>query len=142
MQWDDSENAGFSTGAPWLAVNPNYKEINAASQIVDADSVLSFYKNLIGLRKNADYRDTLVYGKVEPYLRGQRNLFAYKRVGEKTLLTLLVAGNFQKGPQKMRLPEECASMECPRVILNNYDDIDISGEAIMLKGYQFIVILV
>ena len=51
MQWDDSENAGFTTGTPWLKVNPNYREINAAAQTDDPDSVFSFYRRLIALRK-------------------------------------------------------------------------------------------
>jgi oligo-1,6-glucosidase len=76
MQWDGTANAGFTTGKPWLAVNPNYKAINAADQMSDDGSVLSFYKRLIALRKSEKYHDTLVYGKVEPYLRGQKNLFA------------------------------------------------------------------
>ena len=52
MQWTDGENAGFTTGKPWLRVNENYKKINAESQINDPDSVRSFYKKLIALRKN------------------------------------------------------------------------------------------
>ena len=51
MQWDASENAGFTTGRPWLKVNPNYKTINVKSQLEDADSVLSYYKKLLSLKK-------------------------------------------------------------------------------------------
>ena len=62
MQWDDSENAGFTTGRPWLAVNPNYKQINVKAQQADEDSVLAFYKKLAALRKSAEYKETIVYG--------------------------------------------------------------------------------
>ena len=54
MQWTDGANAGFTTGKPWLKVNPNYTDINAAAQQDDPDSVRSFYKQLIALRKNPE----------------------------------------------------------------------------------------
>ena len=132
MQWDGTENAGFTTGKPWLPINPNYKAINAAEQIADENSVLSFYKKLTALRKSTEYGDTLVYGKVEPYLREQKNLFAYKREGVKTLL---VAGNFQNEPQEMRLPSGTREF-----ILNNYDDAVVIGDTLRLASYQFVVI--
>ena len=62
MQWDDSENAGFTTGTPWLKVNPNYKQINAAAQVNDEASVFNYYKKLIRLRKE---NDIIVYGHYE-----------------------------------------------------------------------------
>ena len=68
FQWDTSENAGFTTGKPWLMVNPDYKRINVASQINDPNSVLSYYKKLTALRKNPEYSNTVVYGKTVPYL--------------------------------------------------------------------------
>ena len=92
MQWDDTDNAGFSSAKPWLNVNPNYREINVESQLKDPDSLLSFYKKLTALRKNPEYKETIVYGELLPYLQEQHNLMAYLRKGDKTLL---VAGNFQ-----------------------------------------------
>ena len=68
MQWDDSDNAGFTTGTPWLMVNPKYKKINVKSQIDDENSVLNYYRKLTALRKNEAYKDTIVYGEVVPYL--------------------------------------------------------------------------
>jgi oligo-1,6-glucosidase len=89
MQWDASENAGFSTGKlgkPWLPVNPNYKTINAAAQVGDPNSVFSFYKTLIKLRKE---HPIIVYGDYEPLLPHDRRVFAYRRHYEgKTLLAL------------------------------------------------------
>ena len=66
MQWTYGANAGFTTGKPWLKVNPNYTDINAAAQQDDPDSVRSFYKQLIALRKNPEYKETVVYGALEP----------------------------------------------------------------------------
>ncbi len=91
MQWSDEANAGFTTGRPWLKVNPNYTSINAKSQLDDPDSVRSFYKELIALRKNPIYKETVVYGELEPYLEDRHNLMAYYRKGDKTLL---VIGNY------------------------------------------------
>ena len=83
---------------------PNYKEINVASQENDPDSLLSFYKELIALRKNPEYKETIVYGELIPYLEEQHNLMSYYRKGDKTLLVL---GNFQKEPQTVKLPSAC-----------------------------------
>ena len=63
FQWDGSENAGFTTGKPWLRVNPNYTEINLADQRNDPDSVFNFYRQLTRLRKNPDYQETFTCAK-------------------------------------------------------------------------------
>ena len=59
MQWDDSKNAGFTSGTPWIKVNPNYKEVNAAAERKDPDSVFCYYQKLIALRKR---EAVMVYG--------------------------------------------------------------------------------
>ena len=134
VQWNSDKNAGFTDGTPWLMVNPNYTAINVAAQEKDPDSILSFYKELIALRKNPAYKETLVYGDVVPYLEEQHNLMAYHRKGEKDLL---VIGNFQRDPQTAALPSPCKN-----VLLNNYKDLDMEKDnsAVRLKGYQAIVI--
>ena len=104
MQWSDEENAGFTTGKPWLRVNPNYTSINARAQINDPNSVFSFYKQLIALRKNPEYKETVVYGALEPMWEDRHNLMAYYRKGDKTLL---VVGNYQKKEQTITLPAAC-----------------------------------
>ena len=68
MQWSDADHAGFTTGTPWLKVNPNYTSINVKDQLDDPDSVRSFYKKLIALRKAPEFKETVVYGTLEPYL--------------------------------------------------------------------------
>lgn len=130
-QWDASANAGFTTGKPWLMVNPNYPRINLAEQRGRADSVYHFYRELIALRRSPAYRETVVWGSLTPYLAHQRNLMAYWRKGEKTLL---VAGNFQAEPQVMPLPH------APKqILLNNLPDIDLRADGSHLAGYQFLV---
>ncbi len=132
MQWSDAAHAGFTTGTPWLRVNPNYSTINVAAEQKDPDSVFHFYKKLIALRKDPAYRETVVYGALEPYLKEQRNLMAYYRRGEKTLL---VMGNFQREEQEVALPAACK-----RVLLNNYPDADIQDLTIRMQGYQVVIL--
>jgi len=91
MQWTSGVNAGFTEGTPWIKINPNYTDINAENQMSDADSVFSFYKKLIALRKT---EPVLTEGKYVPLLEDDANVFAYTREwdGEK----LLVLANFAK----------------------------------------------
>ena len=76
MQWDASPNAGFTAGTPWLPVNPNYREINAAEQLGRRDSVFRFYQSLIALRRRSEL---LVYGRYELLLPDDPDLFVYRR---------------------------------------------------------------
>lgn len=132
MQWSGKENAGFTAGTPWLKVNPNYTSINAADQLDDPDSVRSFYKKLIALRKDPEYKETVVYGAFEPYLEDQHNLMAYYRKGEKTLL---VIGNYQTAERDAVLPREYK-----KVLLNNYPELIQDGTTLKLHGYQAVIL--
>ncbi len=132
MQWSDRENAGFTTGTPWLRVNPNYTAINVEKESQNPDSVLHFYKNLIALRKNPDYKETVVYGTLEPFMEDRHNLMAYYRKGDKTLL---VIGNYQWEEQTITLPAPYKN-----VLINNYPDIAASGDSVKLHGYQVLVL--
>lgn len=132
MQWSNEANAGFTTGTPWLKVNPNYLSINAKAQLADSDSVLNFYKQLIALRKNPDYKQTVVYGILEPLWEERHNLMAYYRKSDKTLL---VIGNYQKAEQEITLPAAYK-----KVLLNNYADITEEYNTIRLYGYQVLIL--
>ncbi|WP_101842309.1 alpha-glucosidase [Halobacillus sp. Marseille-P3879] len=79
MQWSDEEQAGFTTGEPWLKVNPNYKEINVARQLKEKDSILSFYKQLIGLKKTYEL---FTYGTYNLLLPEDTQIYAYTRTYE------------------------------------------------------------
>ena len=132
MQWTNQPNAGFTTGTPWLKVNPNYTTINAAAQQDDPDSVRSFYKQLIVLRKNEEYKETIVYGILEPVWEDRHNLMAYYRKGEKNIL---VIGNFQKEEQTVELPSAFK-----KVLLNNDSSFKIEGNQLFLNGYQAVIL--
>ncbi len=132
MQWSDGKNAGFTTDTPWLRVNPNYTAINVEKEAQDPDSVLNFYKKLIALRKDPEYKETVVYGALEPFMEERHNLMAYYRKGNKTLL---VVGNYQWDEQEIELPGACK-----KVLINNYPDVVMDGNKIKLHGYQVLVL--
>jgi len=94
MQWNSEENAGFTTGKPWLAVNHNYTRINMAAQMDDPDSVHSYYKTMIALRGKSD---VLKYGDFR-FISATRHLFVYER--ERNGQTYRVILNFSKKDQK------------------------------------------
>ena len=130
MPWDASENAGFTTGTPWLALNPNYKKINIADQLRREDSVFHYYQKLIRLRKE---NEIIVYGKYELLLPEDENIFAYTRkLGNKKLITVC---NFSKSEQKF----DFTGYENAKVLISNYGgDIRDGG---ILKPYAAVVLL-
>jgi len=130
MPWDASENAGFTTGTPWLSLNPNYKKINVADQLRREDSVFHYYQKLIRLRKE---NEIIVYGKYELLLPEDENIFAYTRtLGNKKLITVC---NFSKSEQKF----DFTGYENAKVLISNYGgDIRDGG---ILKPYAAVVLL-
>ena len=127
VQWDSSKNAGFTTGTPWLPLNPNYKKINVAQQEKDPESVLSYYKKLTALRKNPEYKETMVYGDFVPFMAEEDRLMAFYRKGEKTLLIL---GNYRKEERELELPAPVK-----KLVLSNAEP-RITGRKITLSGYE------
>ena len=116
MQWDDSENAGFTDGKPWLKVNENYKEINVKNEMNDPDSILNYYKELISLRKN---NDIFADGKFKMYLPDDENIFAYERtLGDKKMV---VVCNFYGNTIDNPLTEITKDMP---MVLSNYGEND------------------
>lgn len=86
MQWDGTANAGFTEGTPWLPVNPNYQEINAAAELDDPDSVFHYYQKLIALRHEYP---VIVYGHFRPLLEQDESIYAYERFDEESRLVVL-----------------------------------------------------
>ena len=130
MQWDASENSGFTTGTPWIAVNPNYKKINVADQLKREDSVFHYYQKLIRLRKE---NEIIVYGNYELLLPDDENIFAYIRTLDNQ--KLLVVCNFSKSEQKF----DFSGYENAKVLISNYNR-DAREDGI-LKPYEAIVLL-
>ena len=107
MQWNASVQGGFTSGEPWIRINPNYKEINAVQQLGDPDSVFHYYQKLIRLRKE---KDIIVYGDFEALYRDDDKIFAYTRKLDQT--KLLTVCNFSDQNAEMDIPEEFAGAQC------------------------------
>jgi len=113
MQWDNSVNAGFSTGKPWLKVNPNYEQINVAEQLLDENSILNFYRELIALRKS---EPALIYGNYDLLLEKDTRIYAYTRTLDE--LQLLIICNLSAETADYSY-KECV-LDSDNLLLSNY----------------------
>jgi len=129
VQWNNQENAGFTTGEPWLAVNPNYTSINAEQAVSDPESVFHHYRKLIALRQGDEYGDVVTYGKHRLLDPEDAEVYAYLRNYDGK--TLLVVANFT-AEQQVRSYDK----QFKEVVLNNYADDIASVQALTLKPYQ------
>ena len=128
FQWSDDANAGFTTGNPWIMVNPNYREINAREQLAREDSVFHYYQKLIRLRKSLP---VMVYGSYDLLLPEDPDLYVYTRTLDEE--ALLVICNFSSKPRAFSLPEGWRPGEMEPVI-GNYPDPSAD-----LRPYEAIV---
>ena len=128
VQWDASPNAGFTTGTPWIKVNPNYTEINAEAALADPNSVFYYYQKLISLRHTTPI---IVYGTFRPLLPDSEVLYAYEREMDGKVLT--VAANWTDREQECTLFDDLEGEE----LISNYD----SHKTGILQPYEARVIL-
>ncbi|MBF2349398.1 alpha,alpha-phosphotrehalase [Listeria marthii] len=132
MQWDDSENAGFTTGTPWIKVADNANEINVQTALSDKSSIFYFYQKLIALRKEHPVIQT---GDYTPYLTEEDSIIAYKRSNATT--SLLAIHHFGSTTKKIQLPTEFLNA---RVLLSNYGRQAISSE-LELAPYETLTLI-
>ncbi|MDN3955604.1 glycoside hydrolase family 13 protein [Sporolactobacillus laevolacticus] len=131
MQWDNSLNAGFSEGTPWLKLNPNYTEINVHNALGDKHSVFYYYKKLIALRKEYD---VIVNGDYQLVCEDNPDAYSYIRKNDKE--TLLVICSFSTEEQPFNVPEDLAAKE-NSLLISNYDgNEDQELCKISLKPYE------
>ncbi|WP_026692698.1 glycoside hydrolase family 13 protein [Peribacillus kribbensis] len=130
MQWSAEANGGFTTGAPWMKVNPNYKEINVEAQLNDEDSIYTFYKKMIQIRKD---HEAIVYGDYQLLLENHIQVYAYTRtLGEETILVIC---NFGIEESHVSLPK--LSEKNTRLLLANYKHAEEDlHETLTLKPYE------
>ena len=133
VQWNNQENAGFTTGTPWLKVNSNYKEINVENQENDDGSVLNYYRRLISIRKIPEYKDVFTYGRFIPVYQDTDYTMAFYRKDENQ--RILVAANFGKETEELELEY---SVKC--VILSNKNKTEISTQILKLESCEVIVL--
>ena len=133
VQWDNSNQAGFTTGTPWLKVNPNYKEINVVQAVEDENSIFNYYRKLIQLRKR---HEVLVYGDTEIIDKPNTKIYAYTRTLEDK--QVLVVLNFSAENTEFQLPQNLAAkVEADKVMLSNYPVVPHTGkENLSLKPYE------
>ena len=141
MQWSDEEHAGFTTGEPWLKENPNYTQINVQEQLGREDSVLSFYKKLIALRKDPAYKDTFVYGDFVPVEDCGHNVIAYLRKSAEQ--TILVAGNFGAQDVSLQLPlmADGTAFKGGKILLDNGKEAYAEDGRLHLAGFAAAAVL-
>ena len=114
MQWDDSQNASFTTGTPWIKVNPNYPKINAAQAIAEPESIFHYYRQLIRLRKaNA----VVIDGRYDVILDDDEAIYAFTRGLEED--RLLVILNFTGTSPVFALPDDLPAAN-PELLIANY----------------------
>ena len=133
VQWTAGENAGFTTGTPWMKLNPCYTTINVEAEEKDPSSVLSYYKKLIAFRKADEHQDPLIYGKTVPFHPELSKLFGYQRIGEKETLTVLCSFS----TEEIRVPLDTLT---PKVVLNNKETFTMNGTDLVLAPYQAVVL--
>ena len=131
LQWDASANAGFTAGKPWLQVNPNYREINAAQALADPDSVFHYYRRLIALRKA---NPVMVYGRYELILAEHPEIYAYTRTLDDK--RLLVVCNFGRNTPLFSLPAELGFNSAELVIANLAVPAAADLRALTLRPYE------
>lgn len=131
VQWDDSPQAGFTSGTPWIAVNPNYITINAKAETADFNSVFHYYKKLIALRKE---NPIMVYGKYEALMEDSEELFVYTRTMDNE--RLLVVCSFCDHETKFTIPAEFIGTSC---LISNIENVYDKAE-MTLRPYEAFVL--
>ncbi|BBA09166.1 Alpha,alpha-phosphotrehalase [Streptococcus oralis subsp. tigurinus] len=131
MQWDASENAGFSTGTPWLKAGKSYKDINVENEI--QGPIFIFYQDLIRLRKEMPI---ISEGSYKPVFEDSKQVYAFERQYEDE--KLLVLNNFYATEVEIDLP---VVYQNGQILISNYEDVEVS-EKILLKPYQTLAIYV
>ncbi|UZW65878.1 alpha-glucosidase [Priestia flexa] len=114
MQWNRTTNAGFSTGTPWMKVNPNYVDINVEQQLSDEESILNFYKKLVTLRKQ---HEVFVYGTYDLLLENHPAIYAYTRTLDDKKAIIIC--NVSSKEQEFKLPKEVKTNE-EELLIHNY----------------------
>ena len=130
VQWDDSPNAGFTTGKPWIPVNPNYKTINAKAEILDGNSIFNHYRKLIAFRKS---HPVAIYGDYKEHLADSKELYVYERsLDDKRLLVIC---SFTEKNVGFWAPEGF-DLSKGKLVLANYMDNNMHGNGFTMRPYE------
>ncbi|WP_226641855.1 glycoside hydrolase family 13 protein [Mesobacillus subterraneus] len=136
FQWDESEHGGFTTGIPWIQVNPNYKEINANQAVADEKSIYHYYRKLIQLRKE---QPVIVHGRYDILVSDDEKIYVYTRTFESQKLLVLL--NFSDEEQSFGVPLELQGKKS-EILISNYEASEGYGAEVSLRPYEAIVYLI
>ncbi|MBO7156106.1 MAG: alpha-glucosidase [Clostridia bacterium] len=136
MQWDNGKNAGFTSGTPWMPINPNYVDINVAEAEADKDSILNFYRDLIKYRMG---NEVIRNGLYKEFNTGSKDLYCYERSWEGK--RLIVICNFKNKEVELTLPNSLAYSECS-LELHNYGYDRKELKKMTLRPYESMVYLI
>jgi oligo-1,6-glucosidase len=131
MQWDSRENAGFTTGAPWIKVNPNYTEINVESALADPNSIFYYYQKLIQLRKR---NPIIIYGSYDLILAADKEIYAFTRTYQEDRLLILL--NFTLDTPVFTLPADISFLDKELLISNYPVDSTEDIHSLTLRPYE------
>ena len=137
FQWNAGTEAGFTTGTPWLKVNPNYTRINAEAQMGNPNSVRSWYRQLIALRKSETYGETVVYGAFRALFEEEHDLIAFAR--EREGQRLVVLANFREEPRTLQLEAPVKEILLTNRAYTEEEQAQAAEGVITLDGYQVII---
>ena len=133
VQWDDTKNARFTSGTPWIEIPENYKKINAENALKDSNSIFYHYQNLIQLRRT---EELLITGRYEDIDLENKKVYAYKRVGEDA--ELIIIANFYDKVTEFDV--KGLDLEEAFILLSNYvQSPEINGNKLILKPYEAII---
>jgi hypothetical protein len=141
-QWTGEANAGFTTGTPWMRVNDDYRECNAQRQVDDSDSVFTFWRRLLQLRRH--HVDVFVYGRFEMVDICHPAVVCYRRIGATSGATATVIANFTNNTECWAFPPELfpALGRAKTILTNAGTPLEIQPEhTVLLKPFEAFVLL-
>ena len=133
MQWNGKQGAGFTTGKPWMKINPNHSDVNVESDLKNPNSVLNFYKQLIAFRL---HNDVIIHGTYKEYFHNNKNVYCYERAyrGKR----YIVICNFKE--KNVPLNVDTIGAKGAKLVLANYPKAaETMGDAVFLRPYEAVV---
>ncbi|WP_206166676.1 alpha-glucosidase [Mammaliicoccus sciuri] len=131
--WDDTENAGFTNGTPWIGLTTNFPSVNAKDEVENNQSLFNFYKYMIELRNHSKYKEVLTYGTFEEVNHVSENIISYYR--HKETHTIQVIINLSNKEDQIEIENDYFE-----VLMQNYEKVDRNDRKLLLKPYEAIMI--
>lgn len=131
--WDDTENAGFTNGTPWIGLTTNFPSVNAKDEVENNQSLFNFYKYMIELRNHSKYKEVLTYGTFEEVNHVSENIISYYRHNETHTIQVII--NLSNKEDQIEIENDYFE-----VLMQNYEKVDRNDRKLLLKPYEAIMI--